>query len=164
MGINFDALPQSNDSKPTPGFYRAKVIKATMATPKDETRPDYLRLECELSTYDRKPKGKLFDNLFESEAPALQFKLGRLNAAAGLNITGNVSLKDFGKVLVGKEYVVDTKLSDDGKWLEVDLFGGQCYHPLSEFGALMGVVSDEDVPFDTEEPTTTGEATGNVEY
>jgi len=159
MGINFGALPTESGSGMKPGYYKVVVVDSKMRTPKAKSDgsvgPDYLELKYQLFDYDGNKKGTMFDRFFDSDAQALQYKLGRLNYAADLRLVTNVELKDLAKLMPGKAYVVKTKeqLGQDKKpngYLEVDLFDGEIFFREDEFAELIG--HDDMVPFSTEDP------------
>lgn len=154
-GINFDAMPtDAGGFTPVAGIYKVKVKKATMKQPKDPAKPKYLSCEYELTAKDGKT-GKMWDNFFASEAQAIQFKLGRLNTAAKLGLRGNVELADIGKILVGREYVVDAKVTDDGRFLEADIFNDDIFWPIESFQEIWDARNPDEAstPFD-ETPDT----------
>lgn len=160
MGINFAALPTDSGSGMKPGFYHAKVVKAIMKTPKSGGN-DYMELTYELFDINGNKKGKMFDRFFDSDAQPIQYKFGRLNYAAELNLMADIELPDLCKLVPGKEYVVKTKeqVGEDKKpngFLEADLFDGKIFYRLDEFAELMDEVPDSEVPFETTEPTNTG--------
>lgn len=161
MAINFGALPSESGSGMKPGYYAVTVTDAKMRTPKPKADgsvgPDYMEVKYQLSDYEGNKKGTMFDRFFNSDAQALQYKLGRLNYAAGLGLVSEVELSDLCKLMPGKQYVAKTKeqIDRDTKkpngYLEVDLFDGEIFFRLDEFADLIG--HDDIVPFDTEEPT-----------
>jgi len=154
--INFNNLPKDNGSGMQPGPYKCKVTSAKMRTPKTKddgtVGKDYLELGLDLFDINGNKKGKMFDRLFESDAQALQYKLGRLNYAAQLNLMTEIELKDLAKLMPGKEYVVITKEQIDNRtnekngYLEADLFGSEIFLRLDEFVAGEGI-PDADLPF-----------------
>jgi hypothetical protein len=150
MAINFNALPQESGSGMAPGTYKCKVVDVKMRQPADKAKPEYMQLTYELYDYAGNKKGKMVDNFYDSDAQVFQFKFGRLNYAAGLNLVSAIELKDLAKLMPGKEYVVNTiKDKDkDGKesgFLTADIFGGQIFHRLDEFADVIG--HDDSVPF-----------------
>lgn len=162
MGINFGALPTESGSGMKPGYYRVTVVDAKMRTPKAKADgsvgPDYLELKYQLTDYEGNKKGTMFDRFFDSDAQALQYKLGRLNYAADLRLISDVELKDLAKLLPGKVYVAKTKeqQGQDKKpngYLEVDLFDGEIFFREDEFAELIG--HDDVVPFATTDPAPT---------
>lgn len=170
MGINFNALPQESGSGMKPGPYKCKVVDVKMRTPKPKEGvqgKDYMQLTYELSDINGNKKGKMFDSFFDSDSQALQYKLGRLNYAAGLNLVNEIELKDLAKLMPGKEYGVITKEQVDYRtkekngFLEADLFGSEIFFRLEEFAELVPPADDSDLPFtapDAEDaaPTTGG--------
>lgn len=175
MGINFNALPKESGSGMKPGPYHCKVVDVKMRDPKqpeDQTAPrkkQYMQLTYELYDINGNKKGKMFDSFFDSDAQALQYKLGRLNYAAQLNLTTEIELKDLSKLMPGKEYVVITKKQIDNRtkeengFLEADLFGSEIFFRLDEFAEVAGP-ADDDLPFaatDAEDATGAAPTGGN---
>lgn len=166
MAINFSQLPQSNPfSTPAPGFYRFTVTKAEMKQQKDTSKPDYLRMTLALEDVDRRKVGTLFDNVFESTAPALLYKLQRFTRAIKLDLQGSVELRDLAKLvpnrkgIVEVENVQDNRFPDDPdrKQAQVRLFGSECFWTEEEYPLLIesprqsAAPVTEDVPFDFNE-------------
>lgn len=151
--VNFGALPnkaQEPREPMQPGIYKAVVVDAVMRTPKAKddgsVGKDYLNMKYDLYNFAGKKAGVMYDSHFDSTAQALQFKLGRLNYAAGLNLQGEVDLKDVCKLMKGREFLVYAKQQDNKpEYLEVDLFNSQCYDKVEQFAELVG--EGEDNPF-----------------
>ena len=156
MSINFDTLPKDKPAGgeyplPKEGFRKAKITVQEMKTPLDTTKKDYLNLTLELSD------GKVWDKIFDSEAPVLLHKIYRLALACKLPIAGSLTLPDIGKLLVGKEVVVDIKhdIYTNRQGVEVptagvDIFSNDIYYPIEAFNELTGAIPDpangEDIP------------------
>lgn len=143
MAISFNALPtEKTQSNAKPGTYFATIAKATMKTPKDPTKPDYLNLQLNLSTPDGKPAGVVFDIITESNSDVMRYKLARLLRATGWDLTQNVSLdlKDLTKTLPNKKVIVDVALGkangDYAAKVEVDLFSKEVYYKADELAAF----------------------------
>lgn len=162
MAINFTQAPDSNPFEVKPGFYKFKIQKAEMKTPKDTNKKDYLAMRLALSDINGKKKGMMFENIYDSDAPALMFKAKRLILAIGLDLTGSVELKDLAKLLPGKEGVLEAEVAKDMNnrdQIRVKTFGSECYWPLSDAKELMGEAAqdsdtdgDEPFVFDEESP------------
>lgn len=140
MGINFDSLPNNKPVTVIPkGRYLAKVEDAQMKTGKDTSKPDYLNLKYSLKTIDGKNVGTLFDIIAESEHSLMQYKLKRFLIATGITFTGSFELKDVQKIVIGKEFIVDTTIDVKENQPErsvVDVFTGEIYYNLSEVSDL----------------------------
>lgn len=155
MGINFDSLPNSKPNQvPPKGAYYATIEKAEMKQPKDTSKKPYLALTFTLKGQDGKAYGKLFDNLFETDADLVRYKLGRFIKALQIPLTGSFELKDLCKIVVGKSLIVDvTEEKKDGYAPKaiVDVFANEVFYPMSEasnvFGTLAATGTDNDVPF-----------------
>ena len=171
MSINFDNTPDNSGGfKPVGGIYKAKVVKATMTAPKSKNadgteKPKYMKCEYELFDINGEKKGKMWDNFFESEAQALQFKIGRLNIAAKLRLRGAVELADIARIIPNREFVVSTKVTEDGKYLEADLFGGDIFWPVEEFQEVYLEANPDDMFSDSTAtaPTQEAEQVNNTE-
>lgn len=157
MAINFDGLPTKKPEGmgggvPKPGFHKVKVTKQEMVVSKAGNK--YLKL------YLKTEEGPMvFDNIFDSSAPALQYKLARLVTACKLPLTGELTLEDLGKVLMNREFVADIKIVEntwDGKTepkAEVDLFTNDIFYPLEDYPSLVNL---NDIPSEqvtSDEPT-----------
>lgn len=145
MAINFDELPDSGRAEAKPGWYLATVLTATIKESKT-SKANYLELKCQFyNEVTREKSITFYDRFYESSAPALGYKLHRINTVAGLNITGTLELKDLGKLLIGKSYLIKTKKQIDAAtkketgYLEVDIFDSEIYKPV------------DSMPFDVEE-------------
>lgn len=164
--FNFDELPDSAGDKyptPVPDVYKAKVLKSTMKSPttknEDGTpKKDYLMCEYELVNRAG-TKFKMWDKFFDSEAQPIQFKMGRLNAAAKLNLTGDVTLPDIGRILNGREFVVDAKLQDGSTYLEADIFNDDIYWPIEEFEEVWAQRHPDEAPLPFDEGNDTPDTT-----
>lgn len=150
MGINFSELPKDNPfSVPKPGLYLATIKKAEAFQPKDTSKPEYLAVTYEVVSAEGKKCGNVFDNFFESDSDVVKFKLGRFVSALKLPIVGEMTFKDFAKVLPGRTLVIDIKnVPDDYRGngamkAEVDLFAREAYYPTEEFESLTGVAPAE---------------------
>lgn len=147
MAINFSALPTDNPySAPEPGFYKGKIVKTEMKQPKDVSKKQYLAVTYDLTDKNGKSAGKLFDNIFDSDTPALQYKLGRLALACKLPMTGVLELKDLGKIIVNKEVVLELEHDKEGR-AQVALFKNEVFYPIEKFAELVGLAVDEELPF-----------------
>lgn len=140
MGINFDSLPNNKPVTVIPkGRYLAKIEDAQMKTGKDTSKPDYLNLKYSLKTIDGKNVGTLFDIIAESEHSLMQYKLKRFLIATGITFTGSFELKDVQKIVIGKEFIVDTTIDVKENQPDrsvVDVFTGEIYYNLSEVSDL----------------------------
>lgn len=143
--INFDTLPQDNpNALPADGLYKAKIMSAEMKQPKDMTRPMYLNLKYTLSDIKGNGKGSMYDMMSESDSSVIQYKLGRFLKACGIPLVGAMELKDIGKLVVGKEIVVDLKQSADDRGTmrsQVDPFTHEAYYPIGEFEEIYNVIN-----------------------
>ena len=175
--VNFDKIPDNNPFQiPDKGYYLFKCVNANMRQPKDKNKKSYLNVQMSLVDKNGKKAGTFFDNFFDSSSSAVLYKLGRFINAIGLNLTGDVDLKDIAKLVPGKEGVLEIDHQQDSRFpddptkvqAQVKLFGSECYWPSDQFKSLVGESaaapdSDEDVPFDLEdgpvppEPETTNE-------
>ena len=143
MSVNFDKLPSSNPSNvPAPGFYKFTVTKADMKQGKDTAKPPYLSLSLGLVDKFGKKHGNLFDGQYDSDAPAIQFKLSRFILACGLDLHGSMELKDLAKIVVNRSGVVEVENVPDSRdatrlQAKARLFGSDCYWPLDKFDSLV---------------------------
>lgn len=164
MAINFNSLPTEKPAIGNvipKGHYLAKIKKADMKTPRDETKPNYFSAECDVTDpVSGTAMGKFWINLYESEAPLVRYQLSRFITALKLPIQGDFDLKDLTKMVNGKELEVDIMPEEakDGKKPQrsvVDI-SNECFYPV---GTLKNTVNDTtDMPFTTEPETPTVQA------
>ena len=133
--INMNSLPTEKPSMGTiipKGQYLAKIRKAEMKQPKDDTRPMYFTAECDITDpVSGSAMGKFWINLFESEAPLARYQLSRFIKALNLPIQGEFELKDLTKMVVGKELKVDIMPEDkpEPQRSVVDI-AANCFYPV----------------------------------
>lgn len=135
--ISMSSLPTEKPSMGTiipKGHYLAKIRKAEMRQPKDDTKPMYFTAECDITDpVSGTAMGKFWINLFESEAPLARYQLSRFIQALALPIQGEFELKDLTKMVTGKELKVDICPEErkDGKEPQrsvVDI-SAECFYP-----------------------------------
>lgn len=166
MAINFDRIPTENPfTLPEPGIYRARIAEAKMTPSKTPGKPPYIAVKYELLDKADRKIGTVYDNIVESDHAAVLYKTGRLILALGLNLTGNVELKDLCKIIVGKKlcmeitHEADNRNPDDRSKdrAKPKLFGSEVFWHINDATRLIGDAepqfSNEPLPFDTEEPT-----------
>ena len=173
MAINFDRIPTENPfTLPEPGIYRARIAEAKMTPSKTPGKPPYIAVKYELLDKFGKKLSTVYDNIVESDHPAVLYKTGRLILALGLNLTGDVELKDLCKIIVGKElcmeitHEADNRNPDDRTKdrAKPKLFGSEVFWPIKDAARLIGDVElqstdDEALPFDVgDEPTAMPDA------
>lgn len=148
MPINFDSLPNTGSEFTIvpKGRYTAKIKKAEMKQPKDETKPKYLSLQYTL-TENGKTVANVFDALYESDAQLLRYKLKRFIEALKLPITGNFELKDLCKMVVNKSFTVaiTTEEYNNNTRNVVDVFDDTIYEAIGTTEAPQ--VDNDDLPF-----------------
>lgn len=136
--ISMSSLPTEKPSMGSvipKGHYLAKIKKADMRQPKDDTKPMYFTAECDITDpVSGTAMGKFWINLFESEAPLARYQLSRFIKALNLPITGEFELKDLTKMVNGKELKVDicpedTKGKGDPQRSVVDITA-ECFYPV----------------------------------
>ena len=141
MAINFNTLPTEKPAMGNvipKGHYIAKIRKAEMKTPRDDTKPDYFSAECDITDpVSGSPMGKFWINLYESEAPLVRYQLSRFIQALHLPIQGEFDLKDLTKMVNGKELEVDIQPEErkDGKDPQrsvVDI-SNECFYPVGTY-------------------------------
>ena len=148
--INFDNIPKEKPagfSLPTPGFHKATIVKETLKTSNNGNQ--YLELQLKLDS-----GSMVFDKIMDSDAPALQWKLGRLVMACKLPLAGELTLSDLGKVIHNKRLVIDVKHTEN-EWngktttkAEVEIFANDIFYPIEEYEMLVGdaAATGEEVP------------------
>ena len=81
MAINFNSLPTEKPAMGTiipKGMYVGTIKKAEMRQPKDESKPEYLNLEIDVTDpVSQMNLGKIWVILTESEAPLPRYQLSR---------------------------------------------------------------------------------------
>lgn len=152
MAINFDGLPKEKPAGfkvPEPGFHKVTIAKVEEKVSKSGN--DYLQLQLKLDD-----GSVVFDNIMDSTAPALQWKLGRLVSACKLPLSGELTLTDLGKVILNKEIVADIKvIEDDYKGdgsmkAEVDIFTNDIFYPIEDYQDLVGNTAPDTEPSSTD--------------
>lgn len=135
--ISMNSLPTEKPSMGTiipKGQYLAKIKKAEMRQPKDDTKPMYFSAECDITDpVSGTAMGKFWINLFESEAPLARYQLSRFIYALELPIQGEFELKDLTKMVNGKELKVDIMPEDkpEPQRSVVDITA-ECFYPASK--------------------------------
>lgn len=173
--INFDKLPtESPNQLPKPGIYKAKVVEATMKQPKDESKPLYLNMKYTLTNNNGKAAGTIYDMMFDSDTPTLNYKLGRFLQACGIPLKGSMALSDIAKLVVNKEFAVDVKIDEDatGKYPDkavVDIFSREVFYPIEQYQEIYDLINQEDVSLEEANPTNaqdtpSAEVPFNTEY
>lgn len=136
--ISMNSLPTEKPSMGSvipKGHYLAKIKKADMRQPKDDTKPMYFTAECDITDpVSGTSMGKFWINLYESEAPLARYQLSRFIKALNLPITGEFELRDLTKMVNGKELKVDicpedTKGKGDPQRSVVDITA-ECFYPV----------------------------------
>ena len=138
--INMASLPTEKPSMGTiipKGHYIAKIKKAEMKQPKDDTKPMYFSAECDIiDPNSGMDMGKFWINLFESEAALVRYQLSRFIQALRLPIQGDFELKDLTKMVNGKELEIDIcpeerKDGKDPQRSVVDITA-ECFYPRQQ--------------------------------
>jgi len=110
MAIQFDKLPKEKPNQNAtinPGRYLVKISKAEMVERKEAN--SYLRV-----TFVTKNKETFTENFFDDPKPFILYKISRLLLATEIVLEGEGSLKDIGKLIVGKKVIVDVVVNDKG--------------------------------------------------
>lgn len=135
MAINMNTLPTEkpgNFSVIPKGSYIAKIVKAEMKKPKDETgtKPMYFTAEADITDpASNASLGKFWINLYESNAPLCLFQISRFVKALNLPITGEFELRDLTKMVIGKSLVVDICPDKEGKKSVIDI-DADIFYPI----------------------------------
>lgn len=148
MAINFDALPKEKPAGdfpvPEEGFHKATVTKPAVKV--SGAGNEYLEIQLKLAR-----GGIVRDRIMVSDKPVLQYKISRFVQACKLPLTGELTLKDLGKVTEGKELVVDLVVKEN-TWkgvtkmqAEVEIFKNDIYYPIEEYASLVGELPEPDV-------------------
>lgn len=160
MAINFDALPQDRPASGNllaVGFYKAKVVKAEMKTPKNGGT-DYLELTLDLTDGNGKACGKFWERLFDSDKDLIRYKLMRFLYAIDADLAGSTfELKDLAKIVPNKEFIIDIGLDEKnerGPRNQTEVFKNEIFYRKNEWAALHGGAeiaaadaADADLPF-----------------
>jgi len=168
MGINFDKAPDTNPYGLIPeGIYRFEIVKAELKPPANKDKKAYINMQIKLFDGANNKKGTLFDKIFDSDAPALLYKLKRLVRAIKVPLSGEVELKDLAKILPGKKGTLEVTQQPDSRFPDdrtkdqaaVKLFGSECFWTWEEYAGLVATDSDtvpaeeEEMPFSVEAET-----------
>ena len=139
MAINFDSLPDSYEGNLLKdGWHEATIKSAEMRTPKNGGN-DYLNMKLNING------STVFDSLYESDKPALQFKLKQFIKATGLNLHGNFELSDLTKVITNKTVQVAIITQKNPGYADrnvVDIFKDGGYRK-----AASDTANTDDLPF-----------------
>lgn len=145
MAINFDKIPTDKPTGfelPAEGYHKATITKAEITT--SAKGNEYMQVTLKLDS------GQLvWDNIMDTNAPAIQYKLGRFIQACGIPLVGELSFQDLASLVVDKEVVVDIKVKMDEytdkqgnkvekEKAEVDMFENDIYYPISAYASLVG--------------------------
>jgi hypothetical protein len=152
MAINFDTLPDKNPSTLENGKYLLTILKAEMRPSPDPERPPYLSLSCNIKDSKQQNRGKMYDNIIDSDSDLLRYKIRRFIEALEIPITsGNLELKDLAKIVPGKSYIADLMTErKEGKppRTVVDIFSGEIYYPLKDASKYFEeAMASDDLPF-----------------
>lgn len=143
--LNFDALPTSKfekkntEFKPVAGVYYAHISKTEVR--KSQAGNEYLAVTMDLTDKDGKKKGKLFDNIFDSDKPFLQYKLRRFIEACRIPAEGQMKLEDLGKLVQDSNLVVWTQIGEfNGKEKqEANLRDAEGYYLTESFDEVYNI-------------------------
>lgn len=109
MAIHFEKLPTNKPTSSTiqAGTYPATIVKAEMVTSKAGN--ENLKVTFKTDNGD-------FVNEFymDSDNQFVMYKLGKLLESCVIDLKGEGSLKDVGKVIVNKRVVIDVAVNDKG--------------------------------------------------
>ena len=124
------------------GRHVVTVAKVTLAPSKSSGTE---QLTVTFKTTD----GKTFNEFFQAtDNEFVRWKLKRFLESAGINLAGDVTLKDIAKVIMGKTVEVQTAISDSG-YTNVDYSGDSegFYVPSEPTKEINEVIKEEDIKF-----------------
>lgn len=138
MGINFDKAPKGEiGGYPPEGVHLMYVDKATVKIGKTSNAP-YLELKFIAIDANGQNIGTFQDVLTNSDHEINAKKAQRLMHAVGADMTGEVQLKDIGKVVVKKKFygeVIHAEEEYNGKTItkaKPRVFGSQIFWTIQE--------------------------------
>lgn len=134
----FDAEGKTKKIEVEAGIYKAKVVDAAMKQKKDGSG-QYLNIRMQLTKGDGAPAGTLWDIISESSAAVCLYKLSRLLRACNIPLEGTMELEDIGKIIKGRELVVDVGPDKTGR-MGVDLFTHEAYYQIGEWDDVCALV------------------------
>jgi len=144
MAIQFDNLPYSKPGKATTGRFQATITKVenTVSQAGNEN------LVVSFQTTEGDTIREWFQDL---PAKFVQYKLQRLLTASKVKLTGQGTLKDVGKVVLGKTVMIDVGLNDKGYGV-IDFSGNnEGLYPVdvpTELDAeVANAITDDDIAF-----------------
>lgn len=142
--LNFDNLPKDRPggSVVEKGTYLATVKTAVMK--KSSAGNPYLEVQLNCTSLDGSCSTTVFDKLFDSDKPLLQYKLAQFIRALQLNLRGNFELKDLAKIIIDKKCMVALKIEQSEGYADknvVDVFDNFVFSPVSP-------TDNSDLPFD----------------
>lgn len=161
MAISFSQTPLTNPyTIAKPGYYRFTITGAEMRQGKDMAKPPYLNMTYALVDAKGNKAGNVFDRVFDSDKPAVLFKMNRLNLALGLGLNTAVELKDLAKIVINRRGVVEIVNNHDNRYpddpsrmqAEVAMFGSDIFWPEAEYASLIGVTEESVAAPDSDDP------------
>lgn len=148
MAIHMDQLPKDkpegmggNFPVPESGLHGAVIQETEMKV--STAGNEYIKVTLKLDM-----GALMWDNVMESDKPALQYKLGRLISACKLPLVGELTLTDLARVIKGKRIGVDVKVTEDTykgvtkPKAEVDIFAGDIFYTPEELDTMKGVAGE----------------------
>ena len=118
--------PSAFDNKPLEkGLYKATVEKVEY---KISTKGNWMLT----LVFKTEKEGRfVYDQIMDNPAISLgAYKLNRLLSALGINITGEVELKDMVKVITkGKKLVIAAETKEDSKYANIEISKYEAYYP-----------------------------------
>jgi len=145
MAIHLDNIPKDKPADmngfplPAPGFHIGTIVKATMKPSKTPGAEDYIAIEIKLAD-----GSIVYDNIYNTEKAAVQYKLGRLITACKLPLVGSIEMPDLARVIVNKQIVADICVKPNTyngvtkDKAEVDMFSNMIFYPVEMYSELTG--------------------------
>lgn len=160
--LNYNALPKdkpagSGFTVVPDGNYIATIKTAVMKKGKDSGN-DYLEIQMQCISEDGKHSAIVYDKLFDSDKPLLQYKMKRFLDGIKVNLQGDFTLADLSKVIVGKRLVVVLKTEENPGYSPrnaVNAFDDNVYMPLTQNNTPVPAhpADNSDLPFDASDAT-----------
>lgn len=144
MAIQFDNLPKEKPGKVTPGRFLTTITKVenTISQAGNEN----------LVVHFQTTEGDTIKEWFQDlPSKFVQYKLQRLLTATKVTLTGQGTLKDVGKVVLGKKVLIDVGLNDKGYGI-LDFSGNNeglyaAEVPTEPDADIANAITDDDIAF-----------------
>ena len=162
MALNYNALPKDkpagNGFAVVPDGKYIATIKTAVMKKSTTSDNEYLEIQMNCVSEDGTCTTTVFDKLFDSDKPLLQYKMGQFLRGIKVNLQGDFTLADLSKVIVGKRLIVVIKTEENAGYSPrnaVNVFDDEIYLPLTQGSTSTTTppADNSDLPFDASDAT-----------